>query len=457
MRFLVKKRQRIWKMETIRQCCLTVVILALWGALSASATETGLENLEARLVSGPSVADVVMYAYQTGTRIRAGKAGWRESLERYRVTSAYPDPRLTATYWPGSVPGDLFAKKYEFMLSQEIPFPGKLSAVGDVAKIEARANRINLDRAVRDTIVAVRESCHELAYIREAKRIAEQNRKLVDDLRALTETMVAKERGTLIDALKAQSQVAQNGYDALLLGELEETEVTRLNALLNRESRAIIGPLADDSPRPMIFTIEELYSLAEKNREEVRIAQTEWEKSKAEEKIARYDSYPDFMLGVSYESLQPQDLAASREDMIGVQVGMTLPLWFDKNAGRREGARAAGFKAEAMTRTEINETRAMVREIHFRLRNAERLMVLYKDQLIPQAYRSMETAETWSRQGSGSVSDYLEVQSVWYNFQLALARARADYAIYLARLEGLTGRDLTTKEAPLLGPKENRP
>lgn len=423
------------------------ILLSMMMACPAIAAEQDLKLLEERLVSGPGLGDVVAYAYQAGTRISAGKAGWQESLQRYRVTSAYPDPRLTATYWPGSVPGDLFAKKYELMLSQEIPFPGKLGTAGEVTKIEAAANRINLDRIVRDTVIAVRESYHELAYIREARRIAEQNRKLIDELRALAETAYAKDRGTLIDALKAQSQSAQSGYDGLLLGELEETETTRLNALLNRESRAAIGPLSDDPPRPMVFSLEEVNSLAEKNRDEVRLAQTEFEKAKVEEKMAGYDSYPDFMVGFSYESTQPENLAASREDMLGVQFGLTLPLWFDKNAGRREAARAAGAKAEAMTRTEINETRIMVRETHFRLQNAARLMALYKDQLIPQAYRSMETAETWSRQGSGSISDYLETQSVWYNFQLALARAKADYAIYLARLEGLAGQDLTRKES----------
>ncbi len=438
-------------------CCLPVILLIMMMAYPVIAADPDVESLEARLVDGPGLADVVAYAYRTGTRITAAKAGWREALERKRVAEAYPDPRLTATYWPDSVPDDLFMRKYELMLSQEIPFPGKLGAAGEVTRIEARAGRINLDRAVRDTVTAVRESYHELAYIRSAKRIAEQNRKLIDELRALSETTYAKERGTLLDVLKAQSQAAQNGYDALLLGELEETEAARLNSLLDREPRATIGPLSEDPPQPVVFTIEELYSQSEKNREEVRLAQAEIDKAKAEEKMARYESYPDFMVGLLYESTQPEDLRASREDMVGVQFGLTLPLWYNKNAGRRAAAGAAVAKAEAMTRAEVNDTRAMVRETLFRLQNAHRLIVLYKDQLIPQAYRSMETAEIWARQGSGSLSNYLEAQSVWYNFQLALARAKADHGIFLARLESLTGQGLTRKEPPAAKSEEVSP
>ncbi|MFZ5569855.1 MAG: TolC family protein [Thermodesulfobacteriota bacterium] len=423
-----------------------VAFLCILWTGSALFADDNLKKIEERMINGPAPADVVEYAYRAGTRIAAARAGWRESLEQTRVTGVYPDPRLSATYYPGSVPGDLFAKKYELMLSQEIPFPGKLGAAGDAAKIEARSGRINLDRAVRDTVTAVRASYHELNYIRTARRIAEQNRKLVDELRGLSETAYAKERGTLIDVLKAQSQSAQTGYNVLLLGELEETETARLNALLDREPGAVIGPLADDPPRPVVYSLGELYALAEKNREEIQLARAERERARVEETIAGYETYPDFMLGLSYESFQPEDLSASREDMVGLQFGFSLPLWLDKSAGRRAAARSVSRKAEAMTRTEINETRVLVRETLFQLRNAERLMTLYGDSLIPQAHRSLETAETWARQGTGSLSDYLEIQSVWYNFQLAMARARADYAVYLARLEGLCGQDLTRRE-----------
>ena len=55
----------------------------------------------------------------------------------------------------------------------------------------------------------------------------------------------------------------------------------------------------------------------------------------------------------------------------------------------------------------------------------------------------MSLAETGFQEGESSFSDFIETQSVWYNFQLALARARADYGKYLARLERLAGQSLS--------------
>jgi outer membrane protein TolC len=55
----------------------------------------------------------------------------------------------------------------------------------------------------------------------------------------------------------------------------------------------------------------------------------------------------------------------------------------------------------------------------------------------------MEIAETWFREKQSSFSNFIEAQAVWYNFQLALARAQADFGINLARLERMAGSPLT--------------
>ena len=70
-------------------------------------------------------------------------------------------------------------------------------------------------------------------------------------------------------------------------------------------------------------------------------------------------------------------------------------------------------------------------------------MVLYRDDLLPQAMNAMEIAETWYREGEASFSDFVETQAVYYNFQLSLARASADYGKVLASLEQLVGQTIT--------------
>jgi outer membrane protein TolC len=108
-------------------------------------------------------------------------------------------------------------------------------------------------------------------------------------------------------------------------------------------------------------------------------------------------------------------------------------------------ARAEMKKSQAAEQARINDTRTKIRNLFFRLENSGRLMKLYGEELLPQAARSMEIAETWFREGESTFSDFVETQAVWYNFQLALARARADYGKFLARLERFVGQRLSQK------------
>jgi outer membrane protein TolC len=335
-----------------------------------------------------------------------------------------------------------------------IPFPGKLSKAGEVVEAEARIARLKLDKAGRDVIVSIRESFHELLYIREAKKVTAQNIELLDHLRKVGETVYAQDRAAFLDMIKAQSQSGQLRYDALLLEELEQTEKARLNGLLNRRPGAEIGRLKAEEFRALVYDLEELYKLAEANQEEIRMAETGVEKAGARVDLARFQNLPNFKLGLFYASIGNPDVSMSPSDAgrdaVGVQAGMTIPLWFGKNRGRIDQARAELKRAKAAKTSRINQTHTQIRRLYFQMENSLRLVELYHKELLPQAAKAMEIAETWFREGESSFSDFIETQAVWYNFQLALARASADYGKNLARLERLVGKSITgRKGAPV--------
>ena len=407
--------------------------------------------LEARLRSGPSVADLVTYAYQTNPKIAAARQKWKSVVERYRVSTAYPDPQVMVTYFPEPIETRLGPQDWNAVLSQMIPFPGKLSKAGEVVEADARIARLELDKTVRDVIVALRESVHELLYIRRAKQVVAANRELLDHMRKVAETAHAGDRATFVDVAKAQSQRAQLEYDALLLEELEATERARLNALLNRAPDAELGPLPEIPFQPLAYSLDEIHELAAKRQEEIRIAEARVAKARAKLDLARYENRPDFKVGLFYAGVGEPDVANEPDDAgrdaLGVQFGMTIPLWLGKNAGRTAAARAEIERARALKVARINDTDAAIRSVYFRLKNAERLVTLYRDELLPQAAQSLDVAETWFQEGEGSFSDFVETQSVYYNFQLSLARAEADYGKFLARLERLTATSLTRREA----------
>lgn len=437
-----------------RTAVLIVAMMAVWGSAAAlSAGESGdpppLEILENRLTETVTMSDAVAYALQNSPQISASRENWRMAVEKFRVVSGYPDPQFMITYFPEPIETRLGPQDWNATLSQMIPFPGKLTKAGEVAAADARIARITLDKAFRDVAVAIRESYHELAYIRTAAEIAARNAALIDELRKIGEAAYAQDRAAFLDVVKAQSQTGQIRYDMLLLEELEQTEITRLNGLLNRPPEAPLGTLTPIPVRPVVFGVEELYRLAEENQDEIRMAGEMVEKADAQKSLAGFENLPDFRVGLFYAGIGDPDVAMpppdAGDDAVGIQFGMSIPIWFGKNAGRSDGAAAALRKSKAEKTARITRARTQVRAVYFKLRNAGRLVALYENDLLPQALRSMETAETWFREGEGSFSDFVEAQTTAYNFQLSLARARADYGKALANLERIVGQEVTVR------------
>lgn len=438
-------------MTIIHQIISTALAFIITAGFALALDKTDSDALERKIAESPTLGDLVSYSYLNNPSIEAARQGWRAVAEKHREASSYPDPQLTATYFPRPIETRLGPQDWNAMLMQMIPFPGKLSKAGDMVEADAAIARFGLDKAVRDATAKVRESFHELIYIRQAARIAAQTRQLLDKLRETAETAHANDRAAFMDVAKAQSQLAQLQYDEILLEELAQTETAALNALLNREPQAKIGSLADEPLLPLVYSLQEIYGLAGQNEDEIKMAGESVRKAELGVDLARFQNYPSFSLGVFYagigepesSAMQPDDAG---RDAVGIQAGVSIPLWLGKNSGRVGSATAEAEKIRALKTAKVNETKAKVSGVYFRLGNAERLIRLYRDKLLPQAAESMELAETWFRDGEGSFSDFVETEAVWYNFQLALARSRADYGKFLARLEALSGASLTKRQ-----------
>ncbi len=397
----------------------------------------------------PSVrlADLVEHAYTNNPSIQQAREAWRATVETYRVTTGYPDPQLMVTWFPEPIETRLGPQDWNAQISQMIPFPGKLSKAGELVAAEARIARLKLDKAVKETLLAVKESYYELWYIRQARRVTRHNADLLDHIRKVAETAHADDRVTLTDVVKAQSQSGQLQYDALLLEELEQTEITRLNGLLNRNPGAGMGELVPPAFQPLTADLETVYRLAEANQEDILMAQVGVDKGDTQVSLARFQNLPDFKIGLFYAGIGNPDVPVQPEDAgrdaIGLQAGISIPLWFGKNNSRVDRAMAEKSRARAEKQARINTVQTNIRTLYFKARNAERVIRLYQSDLVPQAARSMALAETWYQAGESSFTDFIETQAVWYNFQLALARAQADFGINLARLERMAGSPLT--------------
>jgi len=434
---------------------LLTLLIGFWGLVflpaQAPAVEDslGLPEIEARLAQTLELRDLLTYAYGSNPSITASRASWNAFIENYRIGKSYPDPQLMITYFPEPIETRLGPQDWNLTLSQAIPFPGTLSRKGKVLEADAKIARLKLDKTVRDIITSVSRSYYELVYIQKAIEVAGANLAINKQLTAISENAYAGDKALFYDVSKAQAQTAQIHYDIILLQELAQTEKTKLNALLNRPPEAPLGRALSLPVRRVVYTLDQIYDLASRYQEDILIADQEVEKSGEAVRLARYENLPTFRLGLFYAGIGEPDVTTppkdAGDDAMGIQAGLSLPLWFGKNISRTAKARALEIQARARKQVTLNTIRSKISRIWFKLQNSDRLITLYKMELLPNAMASLGTAEIWFREGKGSLSDYLEIQGTAYNFQLSLERARADYAKTVVRLEQLAGVILDLK------------
>ena len=434
---------------------LLTLLIGFWGLVFLPAQAPAVEDspslpeIEARLAQTLELRDLLTYAYGSNPSITASRASWNAFIENYRIGKSYPDPQLMITYFPEPIETRLGPQDWNLTLSQAIPFPGTLSRKGKVLEADAKIARLKLDKTVRDIITSVSRSYYELVYIQKAIEVAGANLAINKQLTAISENAYAGDKALFYDVSKAQAQTAQIHYDIILLQELAQTEKTKLNALLNRPPEAPLGRALSLPVRRVVYTLDQIYDLASRYQEDILIADQEVEKSGEAVRLARYENLPTFRLGLFYAGIGEPDVTTppkdAGDDAMGIQAGLSLPLWFGKNISRTAKARALEIQARARKQVTLNTIRSKISRIWFKLQNSDRLITLYKMELLPNAMASLGTAEIWFREGKGSLSDYLEIQGTAYNFQLSLERARADYAKTVVRLEQLAGVILDLK------------
>jgi outer membrane protein TolC len=432
---------------------VAVTVLLLFSQLIPSASSESIQN-----VAVPTVSDLesnvtlnrlIDYALQSNTKIVEAREAWKATIENRRIATGLPDPQLMFTYFPNPIETRLGPQDWNASLSQSIPYPGKLMKAGDIVDKDSEVARLSLDKSIRDTATNVKVAFFELSYIRNAQKVAAENSKLIEHLRKVVETVYSEDQAAFIDIVKAQSQAGQLQYDILLLNELEMTEVTNLNSLLNRPPQAIIGELVLPAVQPPVYNLSELYDLAKLNQEEIKMMDALVSKADIHVDLATDQRLPDFKVGVFYAGIGSPDVVQvprdAGDDVFGVQFGLSVPIWFGKNNSKVNQALAEKARTVAAKKSQVNDTNSNIHSLYFRLQNALRLITLYNDNLLPQAASSMNMAETLFREKQTGFSDFIEAQSTWYNFNLAIARATADYGKYLARLERLIGYRITEK------------
>ena len=423
---------------------LTLGILMPTAAHGMTQTEAipeqyDIKTLFAETLELPSLIQV---AVDRNPKVKAAKSRWQATVEQYPQVTALPDPMFMYGYFLRNVETRVGPQRHRVSFSQAFPYPGTLDAAGEVVKKAIEIERVKHEQVIRNLIVELKLSYHELAYLQQAVELTRQNRELIASILTIATARYAEGKVALNDVLKAQSQLAQLEYDLILLAELQDVEHANINGILSVPSTTPLGATAPVAYEPLDVTLADVEKQALAKRQELRIAALTIEKATKGIALAELQTKPmlkfDLMTVETGKALM-FDTPDSGKNPFSIGFGVTIPWSSLKNSSKVREAQQNRETVTANKRVLEDETRVALQKVYFRLENARRLIELYETTLIPQAGAAIEVAEIWHQEGPKSIAGFLETQSVWLNFNLARLRAIADYQQNVARLEKLVG------------------
>ena len=434
----------------LKGCLVAAGLLAL-APPDLTATEDnpapGITHQLAQAIADPQLRNLVVEALDRNPEIAALSARARAAAMRAPQVKGLPDPVFGATAWVDGPETRTGPQVLTLNLMQPLPWLGKLDTEEQAALIEARALEADLEARRLELVTEVRRLFHELGFLVRRRAIVED---FLDHLRQhenISQSRYATGTGSSQDVVKIQAEITMAEQ---LLIDIDQSRVP-LEAELNRlrdlpPSSAVLPPQLPPGS-PVSLDYQDLTREAHLRRPEVAAAEARIEGAQVRSKRVEKQYRPDFGVGVTYTFVDPRQDSPGQimppegngDDIFGIQGAVTIPLWRKKLKGGTAEAVELELAARESKRGVLAGIDSSLGDLLQRIPLTWRELRLLEDVLILQAEESVRSAQSGYVAGNLNALDLLDAEHVFFDAETAIARARADYAIYLAELEGVSG------------------
>ena len=409
--------------------------LVLAGAFSALGQETS--------ASAPTpLSQLLAEAAANNPQISAADHGARAARQMAPQVTTLPDPKFTYQQFSVGSPKPFAGytnSDFAYIgvgASQELPYPGKLKARGEVAERDADTQQAEVEVTKTGIADAVKADYLQLAYLQQTLGILRQNEAVLDQL---------------IQDATAHYQVGQGMQQDVLQAQVNRTKIVKeitmhhqemgqiqahLKGLLNRDQGSSDIVTEDLIETPLKRTSDELLAVVRQNNPQLQVDASSIQKQDAQLASAKREGKPDFEVGYMY-----QNTDRKYRDYYMFTFDVRFPRKKRVNA---EVAEATEKRAESQQTLDahLQQQLAEVKEGYVKATIDEELLKEYREGLIPQsdaAYRATLSAYASNREPFIHVLSYFtDVLSL----KLEYAETLEDHEAALAHLESLTGATL---------------
>ncbi|MBI5887065.1 MAG: TolC family protein [Deltaproteobacteria bacterium] len=366
-------------------------------------------------------------------RVRAAEAGARASgnLEDPTLKMEMMDlsSRHAASFGPGN------AMETRYMLSQAIPFPGKLSLEEKMASKEAAATRGDLASKTLDIAAFVKEAYFDYAFLDASQRINNEVRELLAEMARIAESRYSTGLAPQQDVIRVHIEESMLTGEGLSIAAGMEAASARLKYILGRQQDSVLDITPELPVTRVEFSTSGLIEKAVVNNPAIRSMADSVGAAEAASELSRKAYYPDLMAGAGPVQRD------GKFDTYDVMLQINIPIWFGKTSNRSEEASAAAAAMRSRLMAEQNIRALEVKQAAIDVETADRMLSLYSTGILPQALIGFESALKNYQSGKIDFLTLIETERTLKTARLDYIRTLLDYRKKVAALERAVGED----------------
>lgn len=387
-----------------------------------------------------SLAEVIATALKDNPRLKAAQQKLKASQNRVRSAYGLPDPWVGLEYQnvPRGTTRFQDADMKMYTISQEIPWPGKLSLKAKVNRSQAGVIDAEYKAKERDIITKVKQAYFELYLADKLIDINKESLALTAQIIKIAERKYTVGKAILGEVLKMQVEEAKLSNQSITLENQKQVAQAKLNTLLNREISTETGIPEYQEHKPFPYSLEDLYRLVKINQPELLGAATAVKQSSLNLSLTKREYFPDFMLTYK-QRFDSGDMANGWDGMFNV----TVPLWFwQKQNNMAREMRAEKEMALADYKAMENMALLEVKQMYLKLDAAQRQIDLTKNSILPQTAQVLKISRTGYESDKVGFLELLDSQRMYLEAQQDYYMSLVDFQMTKTELEQIVGVDL---------------
>jgi len=379
-----------------------------------------------------------------GPEVLAAQKRYEASRQRPTQESSLPDPMVSVGYasvgnpLPGAGLGSQPQANAGLMLSQEVPFPGKLKLKGDMAAADAQAEFQQYQAVQLGVVSRLKQAYYRLQYSYAALDLLAHHRELFQALEQLAVDRYSGGLATQSDVFKAQTQISILETRVVRIEQERRASEAEIDAILNRAVGTPVGRPEELKSKESTATLDELLASARRNSPVLARGQKVIERSGLAVNLAKKAYDPDVTLNAGYYSM------GSMGTMYELRADVKVPLYFWRKQSAGVAEQAIGLTAARRDYEAADQQlRFQIQDAYQSAQASAKLMKIYSETVAPQASLALESSLL--AYGDGRV-DFLSVISDYimsFDYAMNYYDESLNYMLALARLEEMTGQQLT--------------